>query len=135
MTNLQKLGQWLQSYPPFAGQPPQVVFTCQTPQGLALTDSGLEEVSRKEDILGRKLVECRLHFALLLQQPGLEDGSQAEAFQQWAQEQSLAQKAPTFGDIPRQERLYTRLRQLKHRVSSGVQQLAVELTAEFTKIY
>jgi len=138
MTNLKKMQQWLQTFPGFGDTPIRLECTQAAPQGLGLYFRGREEVSRKEDILGRRESRCKLRFALQLQQlhhNGVDPVQLPVAqLQEWVQQQSALGLAPRFGDVPQHERLLTRLVQTREDPRSGTRLQEVELTAEFTKI-
>lgn len=136
MTNLQKMQQWLQTYPGWEGRPIAIDFTYATPVGLGLYSRGREEESSREDILGRKEFRCRFRFLLQLNQFGRNGaGEQVTAFQEWVAQQSALGLTPRFGDAPEQEKMTSRLQQVKKSPNAGTELLAVELTAEFIKIY
>lgn len=135
MTNLQKMQQWLQTYPGWEGIPISIDFTYATPVGLGLYSRGREEVGGKEDILGRKEFRCRFRFLLQLNRFAPDGAGDVASFQEWVAQQSAAGLTPRFGDAPEQEKMTSKLQQVKQHPNSGTELQAVELTAEFIKIY
>lgn len=108
MTDLDKIKNWLATYPGFdiLGNF-QVDYTDQIPSNGGIFPSGLVEISRREDILGNITVENQYNFGIYYvfpQSPGDNIGSQSNAnwimdFQRWVQEQGIRGFAPTFGNI------------------------------------
>ena len=140
MTELEKLKQWLLSYPNWdAGQLLYIDYTDAVPGNVGLFPKGLEEIGRSEDILGRKTVTCRLRFALYRVTASREDRAADAAwlldFQNWVQTQSAFGLAPQFGDVPGRERIRAEKGVLKKADQTGTGTYAVVLTAEFAKIY
>lgn len=135
MTNLQKMQQWLQTYPGFARLPISIDFTHATPVGLGLYSRGREQKAGKEDILGRKEFRCKFLFLLQMQQFGQAAGDAVAAFQSWVEQQSALGATPKFGDDPARETMTTRLAKVTDQHNAGTQVSAVELIAEFIKIY
>ncbi len=136
MTELEKMRQWLQSYPGWQDTL-QVDFTEAAPGSAGLFSEGLEELSRQEDILGNLQIACRYRFTLYRRTPGHADGTDDARwlldFQSWVQQQSAAGLAPRFGDIPHMERMQARKGTLKDRGQTGL--YTVTLLADFTKVY
>lgn len=112
-------------------------FTEQAPGNAGLFPKGLEEISRREDVLGNLQVTCRYRFALYRQTAGQGDGT-ADAqwlldFQNWVQQQSAAGLAPHFGDVPARERLQAQQGALQAASQTGT--YVVTLIADFMKVY
>lgn len=135
MTDLEKMQQWLQTYPGWQDTL-QVDITEPAPGNAGLFCEGLEERSRQEDVLGNLQIACRYRFTLY-RQVSRDGDAEAAAwlldFQNWAQQQSALGLAPHFGDIPYLEQLQAQKGTLKDRGQTGL--YAVTLTADFTRIY
>lgn len=145
MTALEKIRTWLAAYPGFdiLGQF-QVDYTDQitAPNG-SINPSGLVEVSRKSDIMGRKTVINQYNFGLyyvFLKAPGDDAGATINAdwlmdFQAWAQEQSVRGLAPSFGDDPRGEEITAQNGVLYETDNEGTAIYMVQLSVQFTKFF
>lgn len=139
MTDLEKLRQWLTTYPKWEEGKLHVDYTDALPGNLGLYPAGLEEVSRREDVLGGIMVRNRYHFALYRVAARREDNEENAQwlleFQKWVQSQSAAGLAPRFGDESNQERLRAEKGKLKEASQTGTGTYTVTLTAEFIKYY
>lgn len=139
MTDLEKMRQWLITYPKWDEGLLHIDYTDALPGNLGLFPTGLEEVSRREDVLGNIAVKNRYHFALYRvdarQENNEENALWLLDFQNWVQNQSAAGIAPHFGDEPAQERLWAEKGKLKEAAQTGTGIYAVTLTAEFVKYY
>lgn len=140
MTDLEKVQAWLLTYPQWEeGKLLYVDYTDAVPGNTGLYPGGLEEVSRKSDVLGNVTVQNRYHFALYRVVTAAEDNA-ANAqwlmeFQKWVQGQSAAGLAPQFGDEPARERIRAEKGKLKEVSQTGTGTYVVTLTAEFVKYY
>jgi len=138
MTDLEKLRQWLMTYPGWDGTL-QVDFMDPEPDNAGLFPEGLEETERREDILGNLQILCRYRFVLYRQMEGQQDGTRNAqwllAFQNWVQQQSAAGLAPRFGDVPDQERIQARNGTLKKTDQVGTGTYTVTLIADFKKVH
>ncbi len=128
-TALEKLKAWLTTYPHWDD-------TLQVaPAGLI--SQGVEETSRREDVLGNSMVGCRYSLTLFWQMAGLPDEAENARrlldFQQWVREQSVSGLAPRFGDMP----AYEKIRAEKGGLTAGAQTVTytVTLIADFMKVY
>lgn len=133
MTDLEKMQQWLRSYPGWKDHL-QIDATEPAPGNTGLFCDGLEERTRQADILGNLQIACRYRFTLC-RRVGHDE---AEAqwlldFQNWVQRQNALGLAPRFGDVPRLERMEAQKGTLKDRGSTAL--YTVTLTADFTRIY
>ena len=136
MTDLEKLQQWLLTYPGWKDTL-LVDFTEAEPGNSGLFPNGLEEISRREDVLGNLQIACRYRFMLYRRTAGRADNT-ANAqwlldFQNWVQQQSLAGLTPRFGDVPARERLQAQKGTRKEGAQVGM--YAVALIADFMKVY
>lgn len=139
MNELEKLRKWLLTYPQWGESGLIYVDYTDAVPGLGLFPAGLEELSRKADVLGNVTVKCRYNFALYrvtaAQEDKTEDAQWLLGLQQWVQQQSIAGLAPQFGNVPGAERLRAQKGKLKEASRAGTATYVVMLTADFTKIY
>lgn len=135
-TDLEKLQAWLSTYPHWDGTL-QLEYAEGRPANAGLLPKGLEETSRREDVLGNLQIGCRYHFTLFWQMAGQgDDAENAQKlldFQNWVREQSISGLAPRFGDMPARETL----RAEKGGLTPGAQIVTytVTLIADFMKVY
>ena len=138
MTDLEKLKQWLVTYPLWEDTL-TVDFSEATPGSAGLFPAGLEETDRQEDILGNVQVSCRYRFILRRQSPGQADGTVNAQwlldFQNWVQSQCAAGKNPHFGDVPDRERIQAQKGSLTEISGVGTGMYTVTLIADFMKKY
>lgn len=142
MTALEKLKDWLKTYPghDILGEF-RVDYTDQVPANGGVFPSGLVEISRKPDIFGNVTVENQYNFGLyyvFVKAPGDDAGATINAdwimdFQEWAQEQSVTGAAPVFGDIPRDERIMAQNGVLYEATDEGLATYMVQLSVRFKK--
>ena len=140
MTDLEKVRQWVQTFPKWEeGNLLYIDYTGAVPGNAGLFPVGLEEVSRTEDVLGNVAVHCRYQFSLYRVTTGQEDNTANAqwlmAFQDWVREQSVQRLAPAFGDEPSRERIRAEKGRLKDGSQTGTGVYAVQITAEFMKHY
>lgn len=138
MTQLEKLKAWLQTYPAWEDTI-AVDFTEDKPGNTGVFPAGVEERSRREDVLGNLQVECRYSFDLRRQVQGGTDGT-ANAqwlldFQTWVQQQSACGLTPRFGDVAARERMQVGSGMLKAVSPMGTGTYIVTLMADFMKVY
>ena len=144
MTALEKVKNWLATYPEFdiLGNF-RVDHTDQIPANGGIFPSGLVEVERRKDIMGNVTVTNQYNFGLYYvfeKAPGDDAGATINAdwimgFQEWAQEQSVTGLAPTFGDVPNAERITAQNGVLYESDEEGTATYMVQLTIQFTKKY
>ena len=140
MTDLEKVRQWVCSYPKWCeGEVLYIDHIDAVPGNSGLYPAGLEELSRHTDILGTVTVKCRYRFNLYRvatkQEDDPENAQWMMDFQQWVQQQCAAGLTPTFGDVPEQEWIRAEKGKLQDASQAGTGTYAVTLTAEFTKLY
>ena len=134
VTELEIMRAFLLSYPAWEEGKLLYIDRCDGGEN-GLFPEGVEEISRKRDVLGNTRVSCRLRF--MLYRSGTEqesDGAWLLHFQKWLAEKSIRGEAPHFGDVPSEERLRAEKGQLQKSRGNG-SLYAVQLTAEFVKIY
>ena len=145
MSDLEKLRAWLLTYPGAAELADmQVDYTESVPGMSGVFPDGLMEIRRKTDILGNVTVHNQYHFALRVvfaKSPGDDVGASANAewlmeFQRWVQAQSIAHKAPTFGNIDQyRETMSAQNGALIDADEEGFAVYLVQLTASFKTYY
>jgi hypothetical protein len=143
MTELEKIRQWLATYPGSIPMQLQVDYAAPDPNKGSIDPSGLIEVSRKEDILGNVTVENQLNFTLyfvLLKAPDDDKGAAENAdmlmdFQRWVQEQSIRRLVPVFGDEPEKETAKAQNGTIYAADEEGTAMYTVQLAINFIKKY
>lgn len=139
MTALEKMTAWLQTFPLWQENRLHVDHLDAVPGNAGLYPGGLEEVARREDVLGYVTVQNRLHFVLYRVTPGQQDNGENSRwlleFQTWVQKQCALGLAPHFGDDPTQERIRAEQGKLKSASQTGTGKYAVAITAEYVKFY
>ena len=135
MSELENLQNWLKTFPLWDGSL-TVDETEAIPGGMGIYPKGLQELSRRENVLGDLTVRYRWSFLLQRNQ-----GAQTEEnarwlmqLQKWAANQCRLGLAPRFGDVPAEERLRICEGTLTQRKNGGSGYTAL-LTADFTKIF
>ena len=139
MTALEKVIAWLRTFPLWKEETLHVDYLAAVPGNAGLYPGGLEELSRRTDVLGNVTVRNRLHFVLYLRTAGQQDNGENSLwlmeFQNWVQAQSAAGLAPVFGDAPKDETIRAERGKLHNADQTGTGKYAVTLTAEFVKYY
>lgn len=124
---LEKLQAWLSSYPHWDA----------SPANICLLPKGMEETSRREDVLGNAVAGCRCYVTLFWEMPATgteaQDAERLLKFIQWVQHQSAIGLAPQLGDVPVGEKIRTE----KSGCTIGTQMVTytVTLVADFMKVY
>ena len=133
MTDMEKLQQWLQTFPGWSGVL-TVDWLENKPDAAGLYPKGLREVSRKEDVLGNLRLRCRYTFGLRREvSPGQDNALWLLELQNWVQTQSALGLVPRIGEEDVVIRAYDG--KLSHRTGLGSEHYTVMLTVEFTKIF
>lgn len=144
MTALEKIRDWIETYPRIAAALGlQVDYYAAKPENSSLAPSGLQVISRKEDILGNIIVENQYNFALYFafpKSPGDDAGATKNAewlldFQNWVQEQSIRRLVPTFGDDPKTETIKAQNGEIIDADPDGIGLYSVLLSINFIKKY
>ena len=144
MTDLAKVREWLQTFPQFNRlQGLKVDYYSTQLDNSSIAPSGLQEISRTEDILGNVEVKNQYNFSLefvLTKSPGDDVGAKENAdwllqFQQWVQEQSIRKLVPTFGDEPATETIKAQNGANTYADIEGNAVYTVLLSITFTKKY
>lgn len=138
MTDLEKLRQWLQTFPKWEGDI-FVDFSMDSPGNAGVFPAGLEEIDRRVDLLGNLQIDCRYRFEILHQTAGRKDGAENAQwvmdFQNWVLAQNAAGLGPQFGDVPGNAQIQAQKGGLKSVSPAGIATYAVTLIADFVKIY
>jgi len=145
MTDLEKIREWIATFPDFdiLGQF-QVDYTDSIPANGGIFPSGLVEVDREEDIVGNTTVQNQLNFGLyyvFTKSPGDNTGATVNAdwvmnFQRWVQSQSITGAAPTFGNIDTdEEQIKAQNGVLYEATDEGTATYMVQLSVNFTNYY
>lgn len=149
MSALEKIRNWLMTYPQihkvkhinvdyyFTGEPDEM------PKKSSLSPSGLQEISRREDILGNMVVENQYNFVLefvMEKALGDDEGATGNAdwllhFQNWVQMQSMLHQLPSFGDDPGSETAQAQNGSNEYADISGNGIYTVQLSINFKKIH
>lgn len=144
MTALEKIQDWIKTFPQYDALTTfSVDYTSAEPTNGGLMPAGLVEVSRTTDIVGNVTVSNQYNFTLyfvFLKSPGDETTAEENAqwlmdFQDWVQAQSVAGKAPMFGDDARQETTKAQNGMLLEADAEGTAVYSVNLSANFVKKY
>lgn len=145
MTDLEKLKNWLKTYPGAETLNDfQVDYTDRLPGGLGMFPSGLVEIERKKDIVGNVVVRNQYNFGLYIvfpKSPGDDVASQVNAdwvmdFQRWVQAQSIRNLAPAFGNTDlKNETMSAQNGALFESDDEGVAMYMVQLSATFKTFY
>lgn len=144
MTDLAKIREWLQTFPQFNRlQGLKVDYYSTQLDNSSIAPSGLQEISRTEDILGNVEVKNQYNFSLefvLTKSPGDDVGAKENAdwllqFQRWVQEQSICKLVPTFGDEPATETIKAQNGANTYADIEGNAVYTVLLSITFTKKY
>ena len=139
MEDIEKLRQWLVTFPRWGEQPLHVDHTDAAPENSGLFPAGLEELSHTRDVLGNGKVRCRYRFVLhRLVTVGDDVADNAQwllDFQNWVRQQSALGLAPTFGDEPAGERILAQKGRRIEGAQPGTGVYEVTLTAEFVRHY
>lgn len=144
-SDLERLKTWLCTFPGAEqiGQL-QVDYTSSLPGCFGVFPAGLVEMRRTEDVCGNITVENQYNFALYLvfeKSPGDDVGATINAdwvmeFQRWVQQESLAHRAPTFGDVDLQrETISAQNGALYSADAEGLGMYLVRLSATFRNYY
>lgn len=133
MDILEKVKSWLLTCPVLQMEQIHVDHLPAEPVSVGLYQKGLQEVSRKEDLVGNIRVHCRYRF--LLRCMVHEDSAWLPEFQQWVQQQSARRLTPVFGDVMAEERLQALDGKLLERSQPGTRVCEIALVADFIKIY
>ena len=145
MTALEKIREWLKSFPKSNKIQGLNVdyYSTQPDNNSSIAPSGLQEISRKRDILGNVTVENQYNFNLefvLVKSPGDDTGATENAdwlleFQEWVQEQSISRTVPVFGDEPHLETVKAQNGANTYADLDGNGIYTVLLSINFMKIY
>lgn len=137
MSELEKLKNWLLTFPGMEGCTVHVDSLPHTPGSVGLFCQGVEQLGESQDILGNRQVLCRSRFVLrrVSSQPAEEAAQWALALEGWVREQSALRLAPRFGCDPSREQLRAEKGRLEKTSQTGTDTYQVLLTAQFLRKY
>jgi len=141
MNDLERIRSWISTYPATDRLRSLTIDYYAPRQEDGIQPAGLEEISRREDLLGGITVVNQYNLGLFYVLDGdAPDSGEANAvwilgFQQWVQEQSIRRLAPVFGDEPAAERIQAGNGALYARDEDGTATYVLQLTAQFQKKY
>lgn len=145
MTDLEKIRQWIATYPDFDILGTfRVDYTDQAvPGNGGLFPTGLVEVARVEDILGNVTVTNQYNFGLytvFAKSPGDDIGAAINAdwvmgFQRWVQEQSVRGLVPRFGNTNDRETAQAQNGVLYEPNGEGTAVYMVQLNIRYKTFY
>lgn len=142
MTPLEKITTWLSTYSGYdILNKFHIDYTDQIPCNGGVFPSGLVEIERRQDIFGNVTIENQYNFGLYYEfekSPGDDAGAMINAdwimaFQEWVQEQSVMGLSPSFGDVPRDERIIAQNGALYEAKDEGTATYMVQLSVRFKK--
>ncbi len=144
MSDLEKMREWIKTFPGGIPDNFQVDFTSEISQNAGLFPTGTMEVSRTRTVTGGVVVTNQHNFGLytVFEKPEDADEISAKnaewvmAFQQWAQEQSARSLAPTFGnENMREERITAQNGMFYGSKEDGIGMYMVTITAQYQMKY
>ncbi|MEG0178815.1 MAG: hypothetical protein RR573_00145 [Oscillospiraceae bacterium] len=144
MTDLEKIRKWLATYPKFdiLGKL-QVDYIDKVAAISSLAPSGLEEIEKKEDILGNSTITNQYNFALyaVFEKPPDDDIRAAYnadwvmEFQKWVQEQGVKNLVPLFGNTEEKETAKAQNGMLFEQEDEGLAVYIVQLSITYKTFY
>ena len=124
---MEALQSWLKAFPLWEGRSLGVDSPNLQPDHCTLFPLGEQELSRKEDVVGKVRIRYRKEFVLRRVLPAGETGSQwMEAFSQWAKTMA----PPPLGQ---DTILRTREGRLKRLQSGGLATYEIKISMEYTE--
>lgn len=144
MTPLETMRAFVASYPDAdILSTLSIDYTDQVPDMGGIFPQGIQEVSRRTDLLGNVTVTNQLNFALytvLSKAPEDDVGATLNAewqlgFQEWVQGQSALRLAPTFGDEPLMESIAAQNGEIYSTPADGVAIYAIQISVIYQKKY
>ena len=135
MHDLDKIRQFLRTFPGWGEQELTVDYTHGKPGSCGLFFRGMEELSRQTDVQGNALVRNRYHFMLhRIVPPEQGDGAGAAwlmDLQNWIRQQSTCGQTPRLGCIGDQEKMSACGAKLVRTDSTGCALYQLELQVDF----
>ena len=139
MTALEKMKNWLTSFPLWSEKQLPVDNSDGIPEHCGLFCRGVEEISRRQDVLGNTQILSRLRFTLCRTAANSADNTDNAnwllALQAWIRQQSALGLAPVFGDLPHGERIWAENGKLRDASQAGTARYTADITVEFTNLY
>ena len=144
MSDLNRIREWINTFPQIDRlKGLNVDYYSTQLDNSSIAPSGLQEISRKTDILGNTIVKNQYNFSIefvMTKSPGDDIGAEENAdwllkFQRWVQEQSIRKLVPTFGDEPLTETIKAQNGTNTYADIEGNGVYTVLLSITFTKKY
>lgn len=145
MTELEKIREWLKTYPCYDILSEfHVDYTDCIPSNAGIFPEGLVEISRNETITGNVKVQNQYNFGIyytFLKSPGDDVGAMFNSqwvmdFQRWVQEQSVLKKVPTFGNYQTEREVVSAQNGVLYQVDEeGTAVYMVRLSVKFQNLY
>lgn len=136
MEILEKLKAWLKTFPQWAEAELLVDDTAAEPVSCGLFPIGVEELSRREDLLGNQILQCKQTFLLRrIAQRQEEAAAWMMAFEEWVRQQAREKAAPIFGDVPGKEWIRAEKGRLSAVNQTGTATYEIRIVCEYTKIF
>ena len=135
MEALEKVKAWLQTFPLWAQAPLHIDNTGAEPINCGLFPVGVEELGRKEDLLGNRQIDCRQTFLLrrIAQREEIAAGW-LMALQQWVQQQNAAGTAPRLGDVAEKCWVRAEKGRLSAANQTGTATYEIRIVFDYTEI-
>ena len=140
MQELEKMRQWLKTYPGWQeGWKLSADNTEGSSGSCGLFPQGMEVTARYEDVMGNITLRCRYGFYLEMMvscdEKQEKTAQEVMDLQNWVQLQSIRRMTPAFGDVPEEETMKAEKGRLSRIRRPGIAGYQICLTAEFTKYY
>ena len=136
---MEKMKNWLMEFPLWQGGDLTAEYADGIPEHCCLFCKGVEEISRRQDVLGNTEILSRLHFTLSRTTDYLGDNGENAAWilalQNWIRQQSALALVPVFGDVPHRERIWAENGRLQSTDQAGTARYTVNITVEFINLY
>lgn len=133
MEILEKVAAWLESFPLWDGEKLTIDSIGPAPGSLGMFPMGVEEISRREDVLGNLETVNRLTLKLCR----VSNGNSALAahwllaLQDWVNRKNAAGQLPRIGDFPGRTRIQAKQGQLTAPAQTGTGRYALIITVEY----
>ena len=135
MELMEKLRQFLLGFSGWE-ELPSADFTEDGPGCTGLFPAEQEAVGQRKDLQGNVQVDLRCRVTLYCRLlPGQDGAAWLLDFENWLRKENAAGRAPRFGDVPTQEKLYVKKGSFQDVSRLGAGLCTVNLVAEFTKEY
>ena len=133
MDVFQKVTQWLESFPLWDGGKPRIDGIDAKPGSIGFFPKGVEEISRREDVLGNVEIRNRLTLKVCR----VSDGNSTLAahwllaLQDWVNRKNGAGQIPRLGDLPGRAAITAQHGLLASPAQTGTGRYELIITAEY----